>query len=62
MSHGHAESPVSSFALANLISCVVAVLGRWFPLQVALEQLSGLAEDKNNKEATRLFNRLLKQL
>lgn len=30
--------------------------------QVALEELSGIATDKNNKEATRMFKRLLKQL
>jgi hypothetical protein len=30
--------------------------------QVALEELSGIASDKNNEEAGRLFRRLLNQL
>ena len=30
--------------------------------QVALEELAGVASDKNNQEASRMFKRLLKQL
>ena len=30
--------------------------------QVALEELSGIAADKNNEDAARLFKKLLKQL